>query len=598
MESQKYNLQQPQIATLLTWIESGEIAIPEIQRPFVWDSTKVRNLLDSIYKGFPIGYIITWRNPNVRLKDGTSSEGKKILIDGQQRVTALTAALKGQEVVTKDFKKTRIKIAFNPITEKFEVTTPIILKNDAWIHDIAELFTPGFFSHGYITEYIKKNNPKHPDAVAKNIGKLLGLVSMSIGMIDLAPDLDIETVTEIFIRINSAGVELSQADFAMSKIAASEHYGGQVLRKAIDYFSHLAIAPEFYPTIKENDTEFASTQFFSSMSWLKNENEDLYDPKYTDVLRVSFTKEFQRGRLKDLVALLSGRNFETRIFEQHIAEESFAKLEKGVLAFINETNFKRFMMAIRSAGFIDSSMIRSYNALNFAYIVYLTLRDQGERPEKTEELVRRWFVMSILTGRYSASPESRFDLDIRMIAESSVEEVLADIETANLSEAFWEAGLVQRMTTSVASSPLFKAYLAAQVKLSSKGFLSTAITVEDMLRYRGDVHHVFPKDYLKKEGFTRAQYNQIANYVFMQQDINIQVSNRPPNVYFNEVLEQCNSGETKYGGIVSKNQLMDNLAENAIPSEVFEMTADNYTEFLEQRRVLMANKIREYYEGL
>ena len=127
MEIQKYNLQQPKIASLLTWIESGEIAIPEIQRPFVWDSTKVRNLLDSIYKGYPVGYIITWRNPNVRLKDGTSSEGKKVLIDGQQRVTALTAALKGQEVITKNFKKTRIRIAFNPVQEKFEVTTPIIL---------------------------------------------------------------------------------------------------------------------------------------------------------------------------------------------------------------------------------------------------------------------------------------------------------------------------------------------------------------------------------------------------------------------------------------------------------------------------------------
>lgn len=417
-------------------------------------------------------------------------------------------------------------------------------------------------------------------------------------MIDLAPDLDIETVTEIFIRINSAGVELSQADFAMSKIAASEAYGGQTLRKAIDYFSHLAVSPEFYPFMRDNDEEFAKTEFFSKMSWLKSENEDLYDPKYTDVLRVAFTKEFKRGRLADLVALLSGRNFETREFEQSIAEASFEKLKNGVLEFINETNFKRFLMSIRSAGFVVSSMVRSYNAINFAYIVYLTLRDQGERPEKIERLVRRWYVMSVLTGRYSGSPESQFDLDIRRIAESSVEERLKDIEQANLSSAFWEASLIQSLNTSVASSPFFKVYLAAQVKAGDRGFLSRDITVEDMLKFRGDVHHVFPKNYLKKNGLSRGRYNQIANYVYMQQDINIQVSNRAPEVYFNEVLEQCKTGMTKYGGITSQEELGTNLAQNCIPESVFNMTAEDYPEFLEERRKLMAKKLEGYYWSL
>ncbi|NVJ63026.1 MAG: DUF262 domain-containing protein [Flavobacteriaceae bacterium] len=598
MEMQKYNLQQPQIGTLLAWIDSGEIAIPEIQRPFVWDSTKVRNLLDSIYKGFPIGYIITWRNPKVRLKDGTTSEGKKVLIDGQQRITALTAALKGQEVVTKEFKKVRIKIAFNPLEERFEVLTPVIDKEPTWISDISTLFSSSVNQYVFINDYIQNNNITEPDKVAANIGKLASLVSMTIGMIDLAPDLDIETVTEIFIRINSAGVELSQADFVMSKIAASEEYGGQLLRKAIDYFSHLAVAPEFYPFIKENDKEFVGTDFFKHMEWLRTENEDLYDPTYTDVLRVAFTKEFQRGKLADLVALLSGRNFETRKFEAQIAETSFAKLRKGVVDFINETSFKRFLMSIRSAGFITASMIRSQNAINFAYIVYLTLKEQGEKPEKIEHLVRRWYVMSVLTGRYSGSPESRFDLDIRRIGETSVEQRLLDIESGELSDAFWDASLIQSMNTSVASSPIFKVYLAAQVKFGDKGFLSRDITVQDLLMFRGDVHHVFPKNYMKKQGLNRSKYNQIANYVYMQQDINIQVSNRPPAIYFNEVKQQCVDGETKYGGITSESELRENLERNCIPDMTFDMDAVNYQEFLEQRRRLMAKKIKNYYEAL
>ena len=128
MPAQRYSVTQHPIETLLTWVKSGEIAIPEIQRPFVWDATKVRNLMDSLYSGFPIGYLIAWRNPNVKLKDGSSASGKRILIDGQQRVTALMAALLGQEVMTQDYEKVRIRIAFRPQDEKFEVLNPLSKK--------------------------------------------------------------------------------------------------------------------------------------------------------------------------------------------------------------------------------------------------------------------------------------------------------------------------------------------------------------------------------------------------------------------------------------------------------------------------------------
>lgn len=175
-------------------------------------------------------------------------------------------------------------------------------------------------------------------------------------MIELAPELDIETVTEIFIRINSKGVVLSQADFAMSKIASDTENGGNELRKAIDYFCHLAIAPDFYKHIVDND-KISESDYFKKMSWLKTENEDLYDPSYNDLIRVAFTSQFNRGRLSDLVSLLSGRNFETRTFETEIAEQSFQKLKYGVHNFINETNFKRFLMIVKSAGFISPKLV-------------------------------------------------------------------------------------------------------------------------------------------------------------------------------------------------------------------------------------------------
>lgn len=594
---QRYSVSQPPIETVLTWIKSGEIAIPEIQRPFVWTAVKVRNLLDSLFQGYPVGYLIAWRNPDVKLKDGTSSAGKRILIDGQQRVTALMAALLGQEVVNKDYQKVRIRIAFHPVEQRFEVSNPAIVKDAAWIHDVATVFAPGASILKLVHSYCERNPGVNSDHVFQTIEGLRGIIYNQIGLIELASELDIETVTEIFIRVNSAGVALSQADFAMSKIAVNEKYGGPMLRKAIDYFCHLAVAPEFYSALK-NDAEFAASEFFPQMSWLRHETGDLYDPSYTDMLRVAFTSEFRRGRLEDLVALLSGRNFETRQFEEAIVEDSFVRLKQGICRFMNESNFKNFLMIIRSAGFVDSSMIGSKNALNFAYILYLTLRGQGRPAAEVERYVRRWFVMSMLTERYSGNPESQFDQDIRMIHSQGIDSFADTVIRGQLSDAFWEVSLPQALETSSVSSPFFRLFQAAQIKANDLGFLSKDITVRELVEVKSDVHHIFPQAYLKKHGLSRGHYNQVANYAITQSEINISIGNKEPQVYFTQLLAQCQGGERKYGNIVDLSELQANLAMHCIPNGVEKMTVADYPDFLAERRKLMARKIRTYFEGL
>lgn len=593
---QKYAVNQQLIETLLAWVNSGEIAIPEIQRPFVWDSSKVRDLMDSLYQGYPIGYVIAWRNPNVRLKDGSLSEGKKILIDGQQRVTALTAAILGQYVINKTYERVKIKIAFNPIVERFEVQNPAILKDKTWLPDISQAINGDLFEMA--DQYFELNPHVDKKQVRAAFSNLMNIPKKQIGIIELSADLDIETVTEIFIRINSKGVVLSQADFAMSKIASNTEYNGNELRKAIDYFCHLCISPEFYKHIVDNDSEFASSDFFQKMQWLKSENEDLYDPDYNDLIRVAFTTQFNRGRLSDLVSLLSGRNFETRTYEDSIAEASFAKLKAGVINFTNETNFKRFLMIVKSAGFISPKLIRSQNALNFAYIVYLKLRELGVNSVDIESYVRRWLVYSILTGRYSGSPESVFDFDIKQISSKPFDQYLQEKEEGELSDAFWNASLPQSLDTSVASSPYFNVFLASQVKANDRGFLSKDVLVSDLISLRGDIHHLFPKDYLKKHGFDRGKYNQIANYVYMQSEINIKVGNKPPKDYFELISNQMLEDNKQVSGLSTQKQLFDNLQMNAVPAEIVNMSIDNYNDFLIARRRLMASKIKLYYHSL
>ena len=261
MKKQKYSVNQDPAETILAWVNSGEIAIPEIQRPFVWNSTKVRNLIDSLYQGYPIGYLIIWRNPDVKLKDGKTSEGKKILIDGQQRIAALMTSILGEEILDSNYKKITIKIAFNPITEKFEVLNPAISKDSSWIPNIGPIITGQVRLTAAINDYCSKNPKADRNQIEDALENLKEVIKKQIGLIELEHNLDIETITVIFIRINSEGVPLSQADFAMSKIAVNETYEGSTLRKCIDYSCHLIISPEFYTTIRDVDKKFSESEY-------------------------------------------------------------------------------------------------------------------------------------------------------------------------------------------------------------------------------------------------------------------------------------------------------------------------------------------------
>ena len=588
------------VSTLLEFVNDGTIAIPEIQRPFVWDTTKVRNLIDSLYKEYPVGYIITWKSPDVKLKDGTSSEGKQILIDGQQRVTALTASLLGKEVLDSNYKKRRIKIAFNIITEEFQTSNPAIEKQEEWIPDISEFMKSGNINtFEFVNNYAQKFN-MDPNEVNNRINKLQSIKNVSIGRIELGSVLDIETVTDIFVRINSEGVVLSQADFAMSKISVNEEYEGNDIRKTIDYFCHFAKTPVDFDNIKNNDTEFTKKEIFNKISWIKDANEELYLPSYVDVLRVAFTYKFKRGKLQDLVSLLSGRDFETREYKDEIIKDSYQKLYDGVKEFVNQTNFERYVMILKSAGIIDEGLVRSQNVLNFGYILYLLLKEKGIKPEKIETLVRRWVIMSIITQRYTSSPESQFDFDIRRLNDAdNIVDYIMEEEERRLSPTFWDSVLVEDFNTSVASSPYWKTFVIAQIKLNDRGFLSKDMNVRTLIENRGDIHHIFPKDYLKKSGKdNRSIYNQIANFAMLQLEINVKISNKAPNKYMKEVIEQCNGKESKYGGIDDMKDLEKNLKENAIPLSLLDMTVDDYDEFLKQRRILMAKKVKEFYYSL
>ncbi len=600
----KYSVAQYSVDNILGFINSGEISIPEIQRPFVWNPSKVRDLIDSLYSGYPTGYLIIWQNPTVRLKDGKEAGGTKILIDGQQRVTALMTALAGQKILTEDYETKAYKIAFNPLAEgneeRFAVQTPVHVKSKNWIADIAVVFKPDFNAFNFINEYMANNPEVSSDVINKAIQKLLDIRTCQMGTIILVPDLDINEVTEIFVRINSQGKRLNESDFAMSKIAADSKYGGNILRKAIDYFCHLAVDPIFYEKLSSTDDEFMQSEFAPMLKWLKDDKEAIYDPDYNDMLRVCLMHKFGRGKLKDLVNLLSGRDFETRTFKEEIAENSFNQLTSGVKNFMNEYNFKNFVLLIKACGFINEKLLNSKMTLDFAYTLYLILNNSKDIDKiEIKRFVQKWFVLSTLTSRYIGSPESQMDRDLRNIEEKGFRRFFAEVEEAELSDTFWNVGLVQNLETSSINSPYFNTFIAAQVLNAEQSLFSSTTKVSDLVTVTGHVHHIFPKEFLKQNGYDdKSKYNQVANYTYLDTTVNISVGKQAPNEYFTKALEQCHNNQCTVGTILNEEDLRNNLKMNCIPEKIFSMQANDYDEFLLERRKMMAEKIKNFYYSI
>ena len=382
-------------------------------------------------------------------------------------------------------------------------------------------------------------------------------------------------------------------------LAADVEHNGNMIRRAVDYFCHLAVKPEFYSQMVK-DEEFNNSVYANKIKWLANDFEDIYDPDYADMLRVSFMLRFDRGRLADLVSLLSGRDFETKEFKDEIVEDSYNRLNEGILSFINEYDFKQFVLAIKGAGFINSKLLNSQMTLDFCYYLYLKLKeDESISNTSIKRYVQKWFVLSTLTGRYVGSPESVMSRDIRLINERGFVAFLELTEESVLSEAFWNVTLPQNLDTSVASSPAFHVFVAAQINKNCNSLFLNGTKVSDLISIAGDVHHIFPKAYLKKNGVTlKNQYNQIANYIYLDTQVNKAVSDDSPNKYFGRVIAQCESGVIDIGNINNKEALFVNMKENCIPESIVNMTVEDYSIFLDERRKLMSKFIMEYYENL
>lgn len=578
------------VADILSDVKNGRVGLPDLQRPFVWQDNKVRELLDSMMKGYPIGYIMLWASPDDYENTVHIGKNEKIykrpndlVIDGQQRLTALLAAMYGVTIMDKNYKERAIRISFNPLTREFAVWTPAFEKNPEWISEISQVFVAdeehniSKFRKAYIkivNEGRAKNNEEEltedeEDRIEENINDLLNLGIYSLPTLKINSKANEENVADIFVRVNSGGQNLTEKNFIETLIAVYDN----AVHDKINKFCADSRIPA-------NGTSF---------------NQILQvDPSH--LIRMSVGVGFRRARLRYVYMLLRGKNLKTGEITQNIREENLKIFKESLDMVTNLNNWHAFMNLFASAGYLKGSFVASSNAVVFSYVLYLIGKyDYKVSSVELQKIISKWIFMSTITGFYTGSTESQVEkqfADLRDVHNADEFVVYLNSVIANrFTDDYFEYSLPSELNSSSATSPAWYGYIAAINVLGTPMLFSTApLSQYFILGTSGDKnsidkHHIFPKNYLGKIGYNNDRdRNQIANFTYLDYATNIDISDAPPTEYVSRYRDKL--GEEGYKLACKQNALPENFEQLSYP------------EFLIKRRILMAQIVKKAYDKL
>ncbi len=568
---------------LIEDIRHGNIALPDIQRPFVWSNAKARDLFDSMYRGYPVGTLMFWETgADVGTKQVGGGESDKVakllIVDGQQRLTSLYAVLTGRTVLTKTFDEKRVRIAFRPTDETFEVTDAAIERDPEFIPDITVLWSNGYKStvREFMTRLSENRDEEldheQQDFLEERIDRVRDLRDFRFQVIELNAGANEEQVADIFVRINSEGVKLNQADFILTLMSVHWEKG----RKQLEDFCRDAVDPKVSGPSPKNP---------------------FIDPSPDQLLRAGVGLAFRRGRLQHVYNILRGKDLETGDVSPERRTEQFDELRRAQGEVVDLTKWFEFLKCMNHAGYRSRRMVTSENALIYTYILWLIgRRDFGLELKTLRGVIGRWLFMAHTTGRYTSSPESQLEADLGRISAlepGDGEAFCAELDRivrSNFTGDYWEISLPNRLDTSSPRSPVLYAYWAALnlldaellfSKLRIRELLDPAVTSPRSI----ERHHLFPKAFLAAKGVTTTrQINAIGNMAFLDWPENAAISADDPLVYWPAMT----SG-------IDTDRMKRQTYWHALPVGWEQL---DYSTFLERRRDLIAKVVRDGFDRL
>ncbi|MDE0374570.1 MAG: DUF262 domain-containing protein [bacterium] len=579
------------VQDLVGAVRSGALRLPDIQRPFVWSKTKVRDLVDSIYRGYPVGELMFWNSAG---DDGGRSIGVEVkpktaaakIVDGQQRLTSLYAVMTGEPVVDHDYRRDSIRIAFNPFAERFEVQNVALRRSREWVPDICEVFKSPFRAR---KEFISRYRDEHDlsEAIEEELetvfARLHGIRDYSFTVVELHAETDREKVADVFVRINSEGIKLTQADFILTWLSVFWDEG----RDELERFSrHSRLTP---------DT--AAVQDGEHVQWTPKNH--YIEPEPGRILRAVVALGQGRARLRNAYIALRGRDPKTREINAGHRDRELDLFKAAQHEVLKPTNWDSFLLVLAKAGFRSKKMITSDNTVIYTYALWLIGLTRFKVDKVAlSSLMARWFFMAQTTGRYTNSPESRMEADLARfndLESRNPEEFIGMVESVIatvLTRDYWEIQLPDEFITSSKLSPAYQAYLAALNILDADLFAIDEKAWVWMDPSAGlamgvEAHHLFPRSYLKRKGITTPRrVNQVANFAPTDRETNQIITDRRPSEYWPKLV-----ADRKITGEVLKRQQFW----HALPDGWESM---DYEEFLTERRSAMARVADEAFKRL
>ena len=581
------------VQQLISAITSGALRLPDLQRPFVWPATKVRDLLDSMYRGYPVGELMFWNQYGSEDSRTIGNEGEHEsthqIVDGQQRLTSLFVAVTGRAVVDDDYRTRRIRISFNPLLERFEVAQPALDRSADWVPDVTAVFTSPLVA---LTDFKQRLEhvreaalPKEEEArIFQALNRLSGLQQRMFKVVEIQPSVSKATVADVFVRINSEGVNLTSADFILTWLSVFWPEGREQME---EFARNSRLSAERVTELTEVTTTWTPKNHFIA-------------PTPGQLVRVAVGFGQGRGRMSDAYAALRARDRKTGLTDSERQAEELQKIKDALPLILNPVNWDEFIRVLSRAGFRSRKMITSNNAILYCYSLWLLGKTRYKADTTAlRELMARWFFMIHTTGRYTSSPETKFQSDLDRFdsvtdAEGFINTVNGMIDTVFTND-YWNIRLPDAFISSSTNSPGFQAYLASLDILDADLFLlpdgkvrqwtdPTATSIRNV-----EIHHIFPRAYLRDTlGYTDVKrINQVANYAPTDWVTNQAIADASPTDYWPQLrIERFPQG----GPSLDRQYLWYALAEG--------WEAMDYEDFLRERRRLMAQVVREGFTRL
>lgn len=554
----KFSRNDLKLSDVLSDIEQGQIGLPDLQRPFVWKDDQVKELLYSMYLGYPIGTLLLWDTESVKTKQiggakaaaGDENNPNRLIIDGQQRMTSLMATFLGREVIGSELQKRKIRIAFNPLSDPDPdksicpfATNPKDNKDGKWLPDVAEYLSKDS-PMPTLLAYFEKNKDLTTEESAlaqKSFNQLFELRGYPLSCIIINKSTSEEEVADIFVKINSSGTKLDQSDFMMTVLSV---YSPNT-RRSIEEFALKASKP--------SDESFAYSP--------------LYQPKATELLGIAASLAFQRASRKEICKKLRGRNkqgtveVESRIKNlETLNEKVFGS--KNFPGVISEKSWIAFSNAIIAAGFCHKDLIVSSAALLSCYNIYLRGLEliasdtDAKNPKKTalDLLVGRWMWYCTIDARFGAHTDSVTEEDVKLGASADSFEALRNSLNQkidlSINEDWWKSVAITRLKE---EPKIARVALTAALVQQGASTLFSDKKISDLLLVAPgqsfmplEWHHIFPQNYLEGLGINKKSSDIPENIALIETWVNREISNRDPMDYgsaFHAKSEKAGDGK-------------------------------------------------------